>query len=74
MEDMIERAWVEGHAIVAKAWGADRASEPFTAPVGDTLMAGLEALPLSAPYDSHRALLLAHLRSLGIDVDESVAG
>ena len=74
MDDMIERAWVEGHAIVAKAWGADRASEPFTTPVGDGLMASLEALPPSAPYDSHRALLLAHLRALGIDADESVAG
>ena len=74
MDDMIERAWVEGHAMAEKAWGADRANEPFTAPVGNALMAGLEALPLSAPYDSHRALLLAHLRSLGIDVDESVAG
>ena len=74
MEDMIERAWVEGHAIVAKAWGADRAAEPFTTPVGDALMAGLEALPPGAPYDSHRALLLDHLRSLGIDVGESDAG
>ena len=74
MEDMIERAWVEGHAIVAKAWGADRAAEPFTTPVGDALMAGLEALPPGSPWDSHRTLLLDHLRSLGIDVDESVAG
>ena len=74
MDDMIERAWAEGHEIVAKAWGADRANEPFTTPVGDALMAGLEALPPGAPWDSHRALLLAHLRSLGIDVGESVAG
>ena len=71
---MIEKAWVEGHAIVARAWGADRANEPFTAPVGDALMASLEALPPGSPWDSHRALLLDHLRALGIDVDESVAG
>ena len=74
MADMIERAWVEGHAIVAKAWGADRAAEPFTTPVGDALMASLEALPPGSPWDSHRALLLAHLRALGIDADESVDG
>lgn len=71
---MIEKAWVEGHAIVARAWGADRANEPFTTPVGDALMAGLEALPPGSPWDSHRALLLAHLRSLGIDVDEPTDG
>ena len=74
MVDMIEKAWVEGHAIVAKAWGADRANEPFTAPVGDALMASLEALPPGSSWDSHRALLLDHLRSLGIDVGESDAG
>ena len=74
MVDMIEKAWVEGHAIVARAWGADRANEPFTAPVGDALMASLEALPPGSPWDSHRALLLDHLRSLGIDVGESDAG
>lgn len=57
---LITEAWEQGHEDAAKLYGSNAASY-FTGPLGNALMAELEAQPLTATADDFAKIVQAHL-------------